>query len=49
MSLRNPTELDFSAVNMAAEWARWSRDWGFNAAARELSAKPVSVQVGTFF
>ena len=49
MSLRNPTELDFSAVNMAAEWARWSRDWGFYAAARELSAKPVSVQVGTFF
>ena len=49
MSLRNPTELDFSAANMAAEWARWSRDWGFYAAARELSSKPVPVQVGTFF
>ena len=49
MSLRNPTELDFSAANMAAEWARWSRDWRFYAAARELSSKPVPVQVGTFF
>ena len=49
MSLRNPTELNFSAVNMAAEWARWSRDWRFYAAARELSSKPLPVQMGTFF
>lgn len=49
MSLRAPTELNFSATNLAAEWARWKRDWQYYAAARELSAKPVPVQVGTFF
>ena len=50
MSLRHTTELNLSAVNMAAEWARWSRDRRFYAAARKLSDKPVPVvQVGTFF
>ena len=49
MSLRTPTELRFSAANMAAEWARWKRDWLYYAAARELSEKPAPVQIGTFF
>ena len=49
MDLRGPTELNFSAVNMAAEWARWRRDWQYYAAARELSKKTTAVQVGTFF
>ena len=49
MNLRAPTELNFSAANMAAEWARWSRDWKYYAAAREISQKTVTVQVGTFF
>ncbi|XP_043245773.1 uncharacterized protein LOC122393625 [Amphibalanus amphitrite] len=48
MNLRAPTELNFSAVNMAAEWARFSRDWKYYAAAKELAEKPVLVQVGTF-
>ncbi|XP_043190620.1 uncharacterized protein LOC122390655 [Amphibalanus amphitrite] len=49
MNLRSPTELNFGAANMAAEWARWSRDWQYYAAARELAAKPMAVQLGTFF
>ena len=49
MSLRNTTELDFSAVNMAAEWAHWSRDWRFYVAARELSSKPVPTRWERFF
>ena len=47
--LRLPAELNLSASNVAAAWQQWRREWQYYAAARELSDKPVAVQVGTFF
>ena len=47
--LRAPSELDLSASNLAAAWKQWRRDWKYYAAARDLDAKSISMQVGTFF
>ena len=49
MSLRSPSELNFQAANMGTEWLRWRRYWQYYLAARELSTKPMAVQLGTFF